>query len=158
MTMKMRSATVGSTIYAAGSGPVSVQHGKRLYQELLDDCLSSGCTGMLLDCRGLTGRLAPMGRYEFATFLADLHRERFGEGGVPPRIAIVAGAPLFDPKMFLETVAVNRGVELRAVTTLRDALAWLGVGPEVIPEWAAPEGLSADESGDEPLGARREGR
>jgi hypothetical protein len=109
----------------------------RLYEELLNDCLSTGCTGMLLDCRALDGRLRTMGRYELGAFMADLHWERVAEGGVPPRIAIVAGAPLCDPRMFLETVAVNRGVELRTVTSPCEALSWLGVPAEELPEWAA---------------------
>jgi len=41
------------------------------------------------------------------------------------RYAIVGNHPLVDPKRFGETVAVNRGVNVRAFTEMKQALAWL---------------------------------
>ena len=45
------------------------------------------------------------------------------------RFAYLGNYPMIDPNKFGETVAVNRGLTLKATTDLKEALDWLLVEP-----------------------------
>ena len=45
--------------------------------------------------------------------------------GIVPRFAYVAHAPVRDPERFGETVAVNRGMNVKVFETPEDAMEWL---------------------------------
>lgn len=117
----------GSLLYVTVSGTPDVAAAKRAYDVLLAQSAQSGVTGLLADCRGVEESPGDLERYQIATSIAQLNGELMRHGGSPPRIALVATPPVFDPSMFLETVAVNRGVELRAFTTMREAADWLQI-------------------------------
>jgi hypothetical protein len=139
MPMQVCTADAGEVIYAAVTGDLDPIAGRELYRALVEDYADRGMSGMLFDCRGLTGPLSAMQRYGLGVFIAETNQERFRGGAVPPRLAIVAREPLFDPGTFLETVAVNRGVELHSTTSLLGAAAWLQLDPELLPEWVERE-------------------
>jgi len=44
-----------------------------------------------------------------------------------PRIAIYGVAPLMDPNRYTQTVAANRGAQLRASDSMQELTSWLGV-------------------------------
>jgi len=62
---------------------------------------------------------------EFAAATAAQSKTRSASG--PTRFAYVLKEPLLDPDKFGETVAVNRGMSVRAFDNLEEALAWLEV-------------------------------
>ena len=56
----------------------------------------------------------------------------FANGGLvtlAPRFAYVLEEPMLDPERFGETVAVNRGMRVRAFDNLEAARAWLELAP-----------------------------
>ncbi|MBD0320755.1 MAG: hypothetical protein ICV87_10505, partial [Gemmatimonadetes bacterium] len=64
---------------------------------------------------------------ELGVHLFDSQIEIIERGGAPPRVVIVAVPPLFDRGMLMESVAVNRGAQFRAVESLEAAAEWLGL-------------------------------
>jgi hypothetical protein len=73
---------------------------------------------MLLDLREMTGaRLSDMDRYDVGVLAA---RESVGAP-----IAMVGPATLVDPRRFGESVARNRGLNVRVFIDMDEATAWL---------------------------------
>lgn len=131
MFMDVRVA--GPVLQVAATGEVSVQEAKELYTRMLDEHVGAGTRAILIDCRELKGVLTMMQRYELGVQMFDGHLRMIEAGRVPPRIAVVAVPPLFDPGMMMESVAVNRGAQFRAVQSLEEAARWLEIDPALLP-------------------------
>jgi hypothetical protein len=71
-----------------------------------------------------------MERFYYAEFAAQ-SVANFANRGVSltTQFAYVLKEPVLDPRRFGETIAVNRGMFVRAFDTLEDALKWLGISP-----------------------------
>ena len=84
----------------------------------------------LVDCRQLKGEPTTMERFVHATF-AVREMERFSDKGVfrGTRFAYVGNEPLIDKRRFGETVAVNRGLNVKVSLSVENALQWLQVEP-----------------------------
>jgi len=91
-------------------------------ERAIDGSLQAGSTHnlskILIDCRRMTGRLSIMDRYQVA-----VSGQRMA--GKLTRVALVrqeGGSPL---DRFTETVARNRGVNLKLFNEIDEAVAWL---------------------------------
>jgi hypothetical protein len=82
---------------------------------------------ILIDCSRVTGTWTPDDRYAFGSFLAAEVQRRATQFPSIPRIAIYAVAPLMDPNRYTQTVANNRGAQMRASDSLLELMSWLGV-------------------------------
>lgn len=85
----------------------------------VSDAVSTGAaSGILLDCRGVTGRVPTMSeRYAISMAAVGLpHRLR---------IAMLPRPEAVDPDRFGETVAQNRGLRFRVFTVEKEAVDWL---------------------------------
>lgn len=131
MFLKMQAA--GPVLYAEVSGELRLERARPLYRQVLDEYARAPAAGIIIDCRQLRGTLTPLQRYELGVHLFESQVEIIEAGGVPPRIVIVALPPLFDRGMLMESVAVNRGAQFRAVESLDEAAQWLGVEPSLLP-------------------------
>lgn len=85
-----------------------------------------GATRVLVDCSDLQGSITTMENFAHATFGAEMMDE-FSELGVSrtTRFAYVTVGAFSDPRKFAETVAVNRGLDVRTFDNVDDALQWL---------------------------------
>jgi hypothetical protein len=71
-----------------------------------------------------------MDRYNLATLCAKKYLDGKLAGKFPVcRFAYVGSQPLVEPQRFGETVAVNRGINLKVFTEMKEALAWLEAQP-----------------------------
>jgi hypothetical protein len=85
---------------------------------------------MLLDFRQVDGQMSTMDRYNVASIFAKKYLDQKLAGTIPScRFAFVGNHPLVDPKKFGETVAINRGINIKVFTEMAEALAWLEVDP-----------------------------
>jgi hypothetical protein len=75
----------------------------------------------------VTGEWTPDHRYAFGSFLAAEVQRAATQFPAFPRIAIYAVAPLMDPNRYTQTVANNRGAQVRASDSMQELLSWLGV-------------------------------
>jgi hypothetical protein len=109
------------------SGGFDLESAKDAARRIIEFCEAHKQSKALVDCRNVAGPLSTIERYDYATFVADLHTRYALEHGAPLRVAYVGNEPLIDPSRFGETVAVNRGALLKATTDMGEARAWLGV-------------------------------
>lgn len=89
---------------------------------------------VLVDVRELAGRPTTWERFSYSTFIAETVL-RTAKGACPAiRWAYVGEIPLIDPERFGETVARNRGLDVKVYLTpkMKEACAWLEVPP---PDW-----------------------
>ena len=97
------------------------------YSRVLSEAADAALGRVLIDCRGLRGMPTEMQRYDFGVAVAALHTEARKGGGRSPRVALFGSAPLLVPRGFGETVASNRGADVRVCETMEEAAAWLDV-------------------------------
>jgi hypothetical protein len=98
--------------------------------QVLGACEKYRPSKMLIDTLRVEGEMSTMDRYNLATLSAKKYLEGKLAGKIPGcRFAFVGSNPLVDPKRFGETVAVNRGIDLKVFTEMKEALAWLEADP-----------------------------
>lgn len=78
-----------------------------------------GVTKVMIDARESTGDLRTMDRFQYGELAATYLR--------PFKLAFVIRADLLEPARFGETVAVNRGGNVRVFGDANEARAWLDV-------------------------------
>lgn len=64
-------------------------------------------------------------RYDIATYIANLAMPHNETSRI--QIAVVGNPPLIDPNRFGETVAKNRGLNIKVSNEIDEVLEWLGV-------------------------------
>ena len=111
-------------------GEFELEAAKENFIEILEAVARYRSEKVLLDGRALSGEMTTMERFYYGEFVAQAiagSRER----GIArlPKFAYVLKQPILDPRRLAETVAVNRGVEMRFFDNFSDALTWLGVEP-----------------------------
>ncbi len=98
--------------------------------EVVGACEKHQPSQLLVDYRKVEGLMATMDRYNLASVFAKKYLEGKLSGKIQNcRFALVGNLPLVDPKRFGETVANNRGINLKVFTDMAEALEWLGVKP-----------------------------
>jgi len=105
------------------TGTYSLPEAKRVCQSAVDAALLYQKAKVLIDVNGVIGNISTLDRYTNSVFLAELVVGR--ASGRICRISIAGHVPLIDEDRFGETVAVNRGVNAKVVTSLDEAIAWL---------------------------------
>jgi hypothetical protein len=115
-------------LYVTLTGELAVASAQASMRELLAIAARQRQPRMLIDCARLSGGdWTPDDRYAFGSFLATEVQRVASQFPAFPRIAIYAVAPLMDPNRYTQTVANNRGAQVRASDSLQELLSWLGV-------------------------------
>jgi hypothetical protein len=128
--MEIRIQPRDEYLYVHLSGTLELVEAKRVSAEFLDASIESGLSNILVDARHVQGYWTTMERFEYASFMVAKNLERLQAKNLKNlRIAYVGSEPILDPERFAETVAVNRGVNIRAMTDIEEALEWLGIKP-----------------------------
>jgi len=83
---------------------------------------------VLVDGRQIVGDPEPLERFFYSQYVADAVAHSINRKRIEvPRFAYVMLDPMLDPKRFGETVAVNRGMRVKAFDNFKQAELWLGV-------------------------------
>ena len=99
--------------------------------QVIDACKKHQPSNFLIDFRQVEGELSTMDRYNLAASSTKKYLDEKLNGKVSScRFAFVGNHPLVDPKRFGETVAINRGLNVKVFTEIKEALDWLEVAPE----------------------------
>jgi hypothetical protein len=86
---------------------------------------------MLFDFRQVDGQMSTMDRYNTASIFAKKYLDLKITGKIPDcRFAFVGNHPLIDPQKFGETVANNRGLNVKVFIEWTEAVAWLEANPD----------------------------
>ena len=107
------------------TGEFSLDEAKRAFLEVLEAVAQYRTKKVLLDGRTLKGKPGDLERFYYGEFAAEETMRLVEECGIAPQFAYVIEQPLRDPRRFGETVAVNRGMNIRVFETPEEAFDWL---------------------------------
>ena len=107
------------------SGEFSLEDAKQAFLEMLGAVVQYKAEKILFDGRNVKGKPKDMERFYYGEFAATETHRIVVEHKIVPRFAYVMHEPLRDPGRLGETVAVNRGMDVKVFETLEDAIEWL---------------------------------
>ena len=126
MSISMRFAPRDEFLYCQASGDYSFEDACLILRDVLAESAQRGAMKVLVDCLEMGGSPTALERYALSDFLAHGVVDRMSEWKRAPRFAFLGKPPLVDPNRFGELVATNRGVQMKTVNRMEDALNWLG--------------------------------
>lgn len=108
-------------------GEFSLEEAKRAFLEMLEAVAQHQAEKVLFDGRNLKGEPARIERFFYGYFAATeiislIAMKRIRQA---PQFAYVMNEPLRDPQKYGETVAVNRGMNVKTFDTPEEAFEWL---------------------------------
>lgn len=107
------------------SGEFSLEDAKQAFLELHGSVVQYKAEKILLDGRDVKGKPQDMERFHYSVFAARETHRIVVEHNLVSRFAYVVREPLRDRERLGETVAVNRGMDVKVFETLEDAIEWL---------------------------------
>ena len=110
-------------------GEFSLEEAKGAFVEMLAAVAQHRAEKVLLDARNVKGKPEDIERFYYGEFAANETRRLVIEQRIVPRFAYVIHEPLRDPQRFGETVAVNRGMNIKVFENLEGAFEWLECTP-----------------------------
>ena len=107
------------------SGEFSLEEAKRAFLEMLEAVARYKAEKVLLDGRTLKGKPEDLERFYYGEFAAKATIRLLKDHGIAAKFAYVLSVPIRDPRRSGETVAVNRGMNVKVFEAPEDALKWL---------------------------------
>ena len=135
MSMDLTLVAHATYLHVVMTGVLNLDESKELFSHIIATCIKHGLNRIVVDVRPLVfpRPLTTFKRFEFASFVAAQIAHQTGRVQGRIRVAIVSYAEHIDKHGFGETVAANRGADLRITPDMAEALAWLGVDPADAP-------------------------
>ena len=106
-------------------GEFSLEEAKRAFLEILEAVARYQAEKVLVDGRNVKGNPGDFERFCYGEFAANETIRLVRKHGIVARFVYVLNEPLRDPRRFGETVALNRGMNIKVVETPEDAFQWL---------------------------------
>lgn len=108
------------------TGEFSLDEAQRTFSEMMEAVALHKTKRVLFDGRTMTGNPQTLERFYYGEFAAATVAQRKTRGASgATRFAYVLKEPVLDPERFGETVAANRGMDVKAFDNPEEALAWL---------------------------------
>lgn len=124
MDLKIKILKRDPYLHAAISGEFNLADFKKVYQQVIDSSVRLNQPRVIFDTRSMSGEISTMERYEAAVWIAQNQKARV-------RMVFFVSLDQIYPDKFAETVAINRGVQLKVTTDMEEAMQWLGIVPSV---------------------------
>ncbi len=105
------------------SGIYSLTKAYHLFKLAVDQGVLHNKGKILIDVTRVTGAIPFMDRFHFSEFLASYRMET--ARGIVDSIALVGSEEIIHEEKFGETVAINRGTNVRVFTRKNEASTWL---------------------------------
>jgi len=115
----------GDLLEVRAIGEFSLEEAKRTFLEMMEAVALHRTKRVLFDGRPITGKPTTIERFYYCEFAAVASQSK--TPGI--RFAYALKEPVLDPDRFGETVAVNRGMLVKAFDNPEEALAWLETSP-----------------------------
>jgi hypothetical protein len=113
-------------IYAYVHGHFSLTQAQIVLTKSLDTLIEKSFSKLLIDISSMDGNISTIQRFLFAEFCA-INVYKYREKGLNNlKIAIFGQEPMIDSAKFGETVAINRGANVKVTTDINVALQFLG--------------------------------
>lgn len=135
MGMEVNYSVNSDYLNAVTTGEFELGAARDRFIEILDLVEKHKIHKVLFDGRAITGDPLVIERFYYGEFVAESVNGLLLRGwvGATPQFAYVLEEPQLDPYRLGETVAVNRGVNLKAFDNYGEAFEWLSVEPNVAP-------------------------
>lgn len=117
----------GDVLYTTASGAFTLDDAQSTFLDILDAVRENQSVKVLINGRRVTGEPTIIERFFYGEFVAD-RAKRLGRSS-GPLFAYVLHEPVLDPLRLAETVALNRGMNIKVCDDYDEALRWLGVTP-----------------------------
>jgi hypothetical protein len=108
-------------VHATAVGERTPENARRFLKEAYEACVQAGRPSVLLEMN-LAGPSLSM------TSIFEVISDRVADGLKLQKIAYVDSAPQLSSAFFAETVAINRGVNVRLFKSVAEAERWLAQG------------------------------
>ena len=112
-------------IHVTVSGTFCMVTYRSIIEVILSECVKNKKSRILFDERKVKGNMSTFERYNLSIFFSNLSREHPFTFKV--KIAVVGFQPLIYPDRFGETVALNRGINIKVTNDIDEAINWLQV-------------------------------
>lgn len=124
--MKLEMRAERGVLWVVATGRFTLESAQRTFVEMLQAVASHGVAKVHLDGREVVGSPGTIERFLYGEFAAQTVAA-YADRGVPPttQFAYVLKPPVLDPERFGETVAVNRGMNVKAFEHPEEGLRWL---------------------------------
>jgi hypothetical protein len=130
MSIRLEISAERGFLRIRSTGKYSLAEAKRTFVEMLEAMAQRKIGKVLFDGRKLVGNPRLIERFFYSEFAAQTVLKFSARGGFPAtQFAYVILVPMRDPAKFGETVAVNRGMNLKVFEDPDEALGWLGIAP-----------------------------
>ena len=110
---------------AVVGGDFDLTLAEQQFIQLLNEVVHKGATKVLIDGRQVTGHPSAFERFVYGTFVACASLEVLQRHNARLKFAYIIPNPLLDPERFAESVAVNRGMAVKAFDDENEAREWL---------------------------------
>jgi hypothetical protein len=122
----------GDLLHAKLSGEFTLEEAQRTFVVILETAVRYEAAKVLVDGRALTGQPTTVERFYYGEFVANAVINRCkGRMRKAPRFAYVLLEPVIDKMRLGETVARNRGMNVKTFEQINDALQWLGLPADI---------------------------
>ena len=134
MRMTVKTVAVGKVLNVFSSGDFSLEEAMPNFLEILVAVEENKSEKVLIDGREVRGDPSIIERFYYGQFAADTVSEgkTLSRAHSDPQFAYVLHEPVLDPLRLGETVATNRGMNVKAFDNYAEAVQWLGLKPEEI--------------------------
>ena len=125
MTIQQNMHFQSGLLSVDASGEFSLEDAKQAFLEMLEAVAQHKAEKILFDGRNVKGRPEDLERFYYGEFAARETHRIVVEHKIVPRFSYVMHEPLRDPTRLGETIAVNRGMNVKTFETPEDAIEWL---------------------------------
>jgi hypothetical protein len=110
-------------------GEFDIEDAKQAFVEILAQVEQHKASKVLIDTRTVGGEPKVIERFFYGEFVGDAVNALSSRGwvGETPQFAYIMVEPLLDPMRLGETVALNRGMNVKSFEDENEALEWLGI-------------------------------
>ena len=122
MSMQQNMHFQSGLLSVEAGGEFSLEDAKQAFLELLEAVARHKAQRILFDARNVKGKPRDMERFYYGEFAAGETFRIVVEHNIVPRFAYVIHEPLRDPTKLGETVAVNRGMNVKTFENQEDAI------------------------------------
>jgi len=136
MSIKQNMHFQSGLLRVDASGAFSLEDAKQAFLEMLGAVAQYKAKTILFDGRNVKAKPQELERFCYGAFAAEETLRLVNEHRIAPRFAYVMHKPLRDPERFGETVAVNRGMDVKTFETPEEAFGWLELTPANKPDAA----------------------
>ena len=117
------------------SGIFNLKKSTENMDQIFDACNKYKMSRVLVDFREVKGCPSVMDNFDHVVFTAQKQIQNISTGGQHIRFAYLGSDPFLFNDTFSESVAANRGLDLKITTKIQEAARFLGIEDDGFPEF-----------------------